>query len=688
MACCRYRLDISLLFLVALAGWISPRAALSTTVAEVVGAVPAVSARLIAMFGEEHRARIESGVARVASLWREGDGNEEEMTRFCEQNFVADPEKLDACFDRLEHVYEILWGHLHQIDRTLREPIDLDMGEPLPVDDLLTRYSPYAHVDEDFFTSRIAFFVVLNFPRFSLTEKSLLGPSWSRRQWAMARMGDMYAGRIPAEVSVKINDTTVDAQRYVYNYYIHADRLLSAREQAVFPDGLRLLEHWGVRDEMRGRYTDPDGLIKQEMLYRVMLRIVDQTIPAQVIGKRDVFWEPESNRLFMADAMGFTSLEAAPAADSRYDLLLRIFRSRELLDAYYPDNPNVLDRAFDLGREISAAQYEDLIVTALSAPQAKRLFMLIRQRLGRDLRPFDIWYNGFKLAGSWDEAELDRTVRKRYPTAVAFQEDLPAILNSYGFSLQTAQFLADRIVVEDSRGSGHAMPASMRSDKVHLRTRVEPDGMDYKSYNIALHEMGHNLEQIFSLHAIDHYFLRGVPNNGFTEALAIMCQNRDLQILGVAEPGPQAADYQTLDTYLSTLEIGAVGLIEARIWRWLYAHPDAAAADLREAVLTIAKGIWNEYFTPLVGVADSPILAIYAHMLSDPTYLPNYSLGHVILFQLEHFLRGKDFAREVERFYTLGNLTPDQWLREAVGEPLSVEPLLAEAERILDRVLE
>jgi len=31
-----------------------------------------------------------------------------------------------------------------------------------------------------------------------------------------------------------------------------------------------------------------------------------------------------------------------------------------------------------------------------------------------------------------------------------------------------------------------------------LRTRVESDGMNFKGYNIALHEMGHNLEQTFS----------------------------------------------------------------------------------------------------------------------------------------------------------------------------------------------
>ena len=66
----------------------------------------------------------------------------------------------------------------------------------------------------------------------------------------------------------------------------------------------------------------------------------------------------------------------------------------------------------------------------------------------------------------------------------------------------------------------------MREAKAHLRTRVEKGGMNYKGFNIAVHEMGHNVEQTFSLNAIDHTLLQGVPNTAFTEALAFVFQNR------------------------------------------------------------------------------------------------------------------------------------------------------------------
>ena len=60
--------------------------------------------------------------------------------------------------------------------------------------------------------------------------------------------------------------------------------------------------------------------------------------------------------------------------------------------------------------------------------------------------------------------------------------------------------------------------------------------MDYKGYNIAVHEMGHNVEQVFSLYSVDSTLLQGVPGNAFTEALAFTFQNRDLELLGLGAP--------------------------------------------------------------------------------------------------------------------------------------------------------
>src|SRR4029079_1332248 len=143
--------------------------------------------------------------------------------------------------------------------------------------------------------------------------------------------------------------------------------------------------------------------------------------------------------------------------------------------------------------------------------------------------------------------ELDERTRKRYPTAEAYAADIPRLLRELGFAPDRARVAAERIVVEPARGSGHAMGAARRDDQAHLRTRVGPQGMDYKGYNIAVHEMGHNVEQVLSTDTIDHTLLQGVPNTAFTEALAFVFQARDLELLGLGEPDPAALHLAALD---------------------------------------------------------------------------------------------------------------------------------------------
>src|SRR4029077_16450982 len=129
----------------------------------------------------------------------------------------------------------------------------------------------------------------------------------------------------------------------------------------------------------------------------------------------------------------------------------------------------------------------------------------------------------------------------------AFAADVPRILRDLGFTPARAKYLAEHIEVDPSRGAGHAMGPPRRGGKAHLRTRVEPGGMDYKGYNIAVHELGHNIEQTFSLYDIDHTLLAGVPNTAFTEALAFLFQARDLELLG--RPRKKADRTATLDTF-------------------------------------------------------------------------------------------------------------------------------------------
>jgi hypothetical protein len=226
----------------------------------------------------------------------------------------------------------------------------------------------------------------------------------------------------------------------------------------------------------------------------------------------------------------------------------------------------------------------------------------------------------------------------------------------------------------------------MRGDKARLRTRIPDSGMDYKGYNIAMHEFGHNVEQTISLYDVDYYMMNGVPNTAFTEALAFIFQKRDLEVLGIKDDNPQKDYLMALDIFWGCYEIMGVSLVDMAVWEWLYAHPDATPVQLKENVIRIACEIWNEYYAPVLGEKDSPVLAIYSHMIDNPLYLANYPMGHLIEFQLEEHLRGKSLATEVLRIYRMGRLAPQLWMKHATGRELSVEPMLQAVKNAVENV--
>jgi hypothetical protein len=648
--------------------------------------VEATVHRLIAAHpGQE--ARIRQGVAQVAQRWWSEDGDAAAFSEFSTGNFLATPEELATAAGRLEKVMEQVDGHLHEVRRELTTPLDLDLGPLNPVDRLLSVVDLAAHVEEDLFRSKVAFLALLNFPVHTLEERLAQGAGWSREQWARSRMMDRFAVRVPAAVIQASIRAYVEADQYIAGYNIRMDRLLAADGSRPFPEGLRLISHWGLRDELASHYGEPGGLAKQRLILAVMERIVRQEIPAAAIDNPDLLWDPAANRvrpLRPEEAVDPERL-AAREPDTRYAHLLAYFRAVREFDPYCPTEPTFIERRFERDRQIPEREVEALLVSVLDAPEVHDLARWIERRLGRPLEPFDIWYSGFKPRGGHGEAELDRVVKAKFPTVEAFQIALPQTLAKLGFAREKARWLAGRITVDPARGAGHALGAVRREDKAHLRTRVPSGGMDYKGYNIAIHELGHNVEQVFSLDGIDHWWLSGVPNNAFTEAFAFVFQNRDLELLGLASPGPETRRREALATLWSTYEIAGVSLVDMRVWNWMYAHPEATPAELREAVLAIAREVWDRHFAPLFGphTRGAEILAVYSHMIEYGLYLPDYALGHIIAFQVADRLHGPNFGAEFERMARQGRLTPDAWMRGAVGGPISARALLDAAREAL-----
>lgn len=630
--------------------------------------------------GNETSFRIERGVRQAADLWREQDGSQEEFAAFCKESFVADTAQLSVLFHTLQRNFEVLYGYFHKIDEKLKEPVHLEGPNLSPLDMMFAGYDAAAHLGDDMYASKIAFVSALNFPFYSLEEKTKLGEKWTRKEWAYARMGDAFTARIPAEVQQNISKTVTEADAYISDYNIYAGNLLNSGGQTLFPKGMKLITHWGLRDELKSDYDDAqNGLEKQRMIYRVMQRIIDQSIPKEVINNGKYTWNPETNAVYDNGK----EISSPPEPDTRYEVLLRNFHAMKGLDAYSPHFPTQLSRAFAETMEIPQKDVEELFKKLLSAPQVKEVAAFIESRLGRKLEPFDIWYNGFKSRGGMPEERLTAITSKKYPDAHAVKADLPNILVKLGWPPEKAEDIASLVAVDASRGAGHAMSSSMRKDIARLRTRIGENGMDYKGYNIAVHEFGHNVEQTITMNDVDYYILNGVPNTSFTEAIAFLFQKRDVDLLGLKNPDADEAFYLALDVFWSCYEIMGVSLVDIQAWEWLYAHPKATAPQLKEALMSIAKEVWNSYYAGILGDRDQTLLGIYSHMIDYPLYLPNYPMGHLINFQIEQEIKGKNIATELTRMLTQGRIIPQIWMEHNVGSKISVEPLLKSTDEAL-----
>ena len=641
-----------------------------------------VKAELLAKYGESQKFRIERGIDQVADQWRASDGSAEDFAAYCRDYFVADEAMLAAAFKKLEFYSEVIFGGFAEMGLDKDQPVDLDWGEITPLDMAMNQFSLGAHVSEDLYGNKIAFFSLLNFPVYTLKEKIEHASQWNRQQWAYARVGGTNPTRIPPEVNQKYSTILADANRYVSEYNIFLGSLVDNQMRTLFPADMKLISHWGLRDELKAHYADRQGLPKQQMIFKVMERIIAQEIPAVMVNSGKCQWNPFSNAVYENGK----SIRAEREPDTRYQTILNVFGVTRLVDAYSPLYPNAIVRSFDVNREIPEKDVEAMFVELLSSPQAKKVGQLIRRRLGRKLQPFDIWYTGFRGGETIAEEKLDRIVKEKYPTAADFEKDLPNILMKLGFSAERSAKIAPLIQIDMARGSGHCASSGSRKFKVRLRTRVSAGGMNYKGYNIAMHELGHAVESVLDLHMIDYYSLSGVPNNAFTEAFAYVFQDRDREVLGLAKPDPKAWDTKALDVFWNTYEIMGVSLLDMKLWHWLYEHPQATAAELREAEIGLAKELWNRYYAPVFGIKDQSILAIYSHKIHYPLYLPHYSLGYAIQFQIENFLRGKVVGPEMERMCVAGNILPNEWMRLAVGEAISVKPMLAAVDQALKAV--
>ena len=654
-----------------------------------------LQAELTAKYGQDQAIRIRRGLHQVVEFWREDDGNTAVYEDFVSKNFAGDQASLDIMFDRFQRLLEQLDGHMHEIVREFRNQQDLDIGPVRTYDETFGGYDPSAHVLDDFFQNKLAFTVLLNFPLTTLDERINFGPKWTRRQWAETRLAQRFSKRIPADVNLAIAQAAAESDNYITSYHIWMHHLVDDQGRRLFPPKMRLLSHWNLRDEIKADYVDSkDGLAKQRIIQQVMERIITQSIPQAVVDNPHVDWNPFTNQVTPAGvndsdstAQDGDKISATPEPSTRYAMLLKTYHAARLADPYSPTEPTLIARRFEDNRELPEDRVQAMLEQVLTSPLVPQVAKLIESRLGRPLEPFDIWYSGFRPGSKHSEAELDALVAKKYPAAETYQKDIPNLLMKLGFSSERAQNLAARIVVDPARGAGHAMGAEMRTEKAHLRTRVEKSGMNYKGFNVAAHEMGHNVEQTISLNEVDYTLLQGVPNTAFTEGFAFVFQAQDMHLLGLASPDARSEALKTLNDFWGTYEIAGVALVDMAVWHWMYDHPEATPEELREATLQISKDLWNKFYAPVFNQKDVVLLGVYSHMIDSFMYLPDYPIGHLIAFQIEEQMKkAGNIGSEFERMAKMGRVTPDLWMENATGKPVGAEALLSATDEALKQV--
>lgn len=632
---------------------------------------------LIEKYGKEQLERIKTGILQVSSLWQKEDGAEEEFLKFVQENFVSDEEELKAIYTRLERSFESIDGHFNEIVRDLRWFADVDEGKMIALDEYLSAFDPSSHLMEDLFKSKIAFYILLNFKAPKLEELEKDGEKYSRFDWAKARLAMRFTTRVPAEVQQEIVKAFSQADNYISNYNFYLGNILNKEGKSLFPKDLKLISHWGLRDELKANYKEKDGLEKQELIYELMLKIINQEIPQELINNPDFVWNISS---------GIPKNSKGREADIRYKIFLNLFNALRKADKHSPQYPTFILRKFSREREIREEQVKKILENVCSSPLRFEIAKIIEGKLGRKLRPFDLWYNLLKPTVKIPEKELDEIVSKKFPNVKAFEKEIPSILVKLGFKEELANFIGAHIEVDPARGAGHAMGALRKEDKAHLRTRVPDGGMNYKGFNIAMHELGHNVEQVISNSLMDYHFIKGVPNTAFTEAFAFIFQGKDLDILGFKLEDEMSQWWDILNEYWMTYEIAGVSLVDMEVWNELYKKPDMTKEELKKVVIEKAKKIWNLYFADVFGEEDTPILSIYSHMINSALYLPDYPMGHLIAFQIKNYMKEKILGEEMLRICKIGSVIPNLWMKEAVGEMLSEKPLLEQTEIALKKL--
>ena len=398
---------------------------------------------------------------------------------FVRRSYAGDEATRDALFQRFEYNLEVIDGHYHEVGREFRNPLDLDVGQVHGFDEIFGAYDPSAHLADDFFANKLAFTVLLNFPQTTLGQRLSQGAGWTRRQWAETRLAERFSSRVPAHVNQAVADAAAASDQYIAQYNIWMHHLVNNDGKRLFPPKLRLLSHWNLRDQIKADYSDAtDGLARQRTIAKVMEHIVLQSIPAVVIDNPAVDWNPQANVVSMTkvnDSGRLLPLAAepgnAPEPDQRYAMLLDNFKAMQRLDAYSPLAPTHIARSFEMDRQLPEARVQAMLELVLASGRCQGSLRSFASALGRELEPFDIWYERLPVTLQYTRRSSSHR-RRKYPPQQPTTGHPEPVCASLASPMRAHVTCCPTIVVTRTWTAMHWLTDA--AAKAHLRTRIGP----------------------------------------------------------------------------------------------------------------------------------------------------------------------------------------------------------------------
>jgi hypothetical protein len=518
------------------------------------------------------------------------------------------------------------------------------------------------------YTSGLAYFLKLNFPVWSLTEKQQMHSGWDRNQWIMSAIGSYYPGKMVAR-NPALSSRQSEFRGYMDTYFFDMERIMGAKGNYPFDERLSLHSHRGLRDNTKEEYTKEGGFDRQKLTDEVLVKIFTGEVPVRFLSDTNTRWNPSKNELFVPEGRKLKKLkEYDIESDRRYEGLKNLFRIEQGVDSVYGDGSTYITRTFERAR-LTVGETEKIIEEFLSTPLTKDVSKLIAKKLDRKLYPFDVWYSGFQEQSYYSAAFLDSLTRARYPYPKALEDDIKNILVRMGFPEEEAAIIGDRVDV-------HAV----------VTTMFGTDGLDYKGYRVAMHELGHVVCGVYCTYYVDNFLLAGVPTGGITEGFAEVMAYKNIEGLALFPYSDEEKNHLlALATFWYLYEMGGNALTDIRTWKWMYENPDATVNELKSAVLEISAQIWNSYFSEnFGGIRDSHILSVYNHFITGDLYLFNYFLGGIVSYQLVDAFGRDGLAMGMKEASREGVTLPEVWMQKAVGRGFSLKPLFEGVDDAID----